>query len=134
VNGQWVRSFLNGRHRQEWRDIARTALDFVDALDRMDWNAAVDAMNREVDIRKAMTPDVLDEMGDALTAAAREIGCGARFTGAGAGGCLWALGAESAVAELRGIWERLLSQRSDARLLAAGLDTEGLRVDCRRRE
>lgn len=130
INGRWVRGFLAGEHRQRWREIADLTRRFSDALRHKDWPTAVEKMNRETDIRKALTPDVLDEVGEALVAAARRRGCGARFTGAGGGGCLWALGAEKAVSELRGDWNEILNRRKDARLLVSELDTAGLRVDC----
>jgi D-glycero-alpha-D-manno-heptose-7-phosphate kinase len=73
-----------------------------------------------------MTPQVLDDMGDRLVAAAFEAGCGARFTGAGGGGCLWAIGAADAMAALKPVWEKVLSGRPTAGLLACGVDANGV--------
>jgi D-glycero-alpha-D-manno-heptose-7-phosphate kinase len=73
-----------------------------------------------------MTPQVLDDMGDRLAAAAIEAGCGARFTGAGGGGCLWAIGAADAVAVLKPIWAKMLSGRPTAGLLACCVDASGV--------
>lgn len=134
INGRWVRAFLAGEERHRWRDIAVRTSEFAAALERRDLAAAVAAMNRETDLRRSMTPDVLDAMGEELVAAARHQGCAARFTGAGGGGCLWALGEENAVSRLRTDWETVLGGREDAARLAAGLDTVGLQVDCRRRK
>ncbi len=134
INRRWVRAFLAGKDRERWREIARLTRRFAAALEAGDLSAAGAAMNEETDIRKAMTPDVLDEVGNALAAAGRDMGCGVRFTGAGGGGCLWALGPRDPVAGLRTPWESILAGRPDGRLLDAPLDGEGLRVDCRVRE
>jgi D-glycero-alpha-D-manno-heptose-7-phosphate kinase len=126
VNSTWVRQFISGNGRENWHEIVRLTQDFAGAIARWDMPAAADAMNRETAIRKAMTPQVLDDMGDRLAAAASEAGCGARFTGAGGGGCLWAIGAADAMATLKPVWEKLLSERATAGLLACGVDTHGV--------
>ena len=75
-----------------------------------------------------MTPDVLDDMGEALLKSALSHHCGARFTGAGGGGCLWALGEADDIERLRLAWTEILSRRADARLLDAIVDPKGLEV------
>jgi D-glycero-alpha-D-manno-heptose-7-phosphate kinase len=85
-------------------------------------------MNRETGIRRRMTPDVLDALGRRLAAAACRCGCGARFTGAGGGGCLWAIGAADAILRLRPIWEEILSERPGARLLDTKPTGQGLKI------
>jgi D-glycero-alpha-D-manno-heptose-7-phosphate kinase len=94
-----------------------------------DYGAAADSMNRETAVRCRLTPDVLDDIGRRLVAAARRGGCGARFTGAGGGGCLWALGEADAVARLRPRWQEILDQRPGARLLDARVARQGLRIE-----
>jgi D-glycero-alpha-D-manno-heptose-7-phosphate kinase len=76
-----------------------------------------------------MTPGVLEPVGRRLAAAARRSGCGARFTGAGGGGCLWALGAADAMRVLEARWRELLDRSPGARLLHARPTAEGLRVE-----
>jgi D-glycero-alpha-D-manno-heptose-7-phosphate kinase len=83
-------------------------------------------MNQETDLRCDLTPDVLDKVGKLLVVSARNQACGARFTGAGGGGCIWAFGAPEDLAQLRPIWEDILSQRTAAKILNAGIDTVGL--------
>ncbi len=129
INGRWVRQFVSGRTRQPWEEIVRWTHRFVDALKRCDYGAAADAMNRETAVRRRLTPDVLDGIGRRLVAAARRGGCGARFTGAGGGGCLWALGEADAVARLRPRWQAILDQRPGARLLEARVARQGLRIE-----
>ena len=68
-------------------------------------------------------------MGIKLIQAAREQGCGGRFTGAGGGGCIWAIGEISAIDPLRNIWEKILSQNPEARLLNVQIDSDGLIVE-----
>jgi D-glycero-alpha-D-manno-heptose-7-phosphate kinase len=129
INGRWVRQFVSGRTRQPWVDIVRWTHRFVGALKRCDYGAAADSMNRETAVRRRLTPDVLDDIGRRLVAAARRGGCGARFTGAGGGGCLWALGEADAVERLRTRWQEILDQRPGARLLDARVAREGLRIE-----
>ena len=126
INGQWVARFLAGRDRQRWTEIAGIVHDFAGSLVRGDFEAAARLMNRETEIRMAMTPDVLDAFGRRLVRAAAASECGARFTGAGGGGCLWAIGEKAAVAKLRRRWSELLPARQGARLLDVGVDSDGL--------
>jgi D-glycero-alpha-D-manno-heptose-7-phosphate kinase len=129
INGRWVEQFLSGRRRPDWAEVAACVRVFREALLRGDFGAAAAAMNRETGIRRRMTPDVVDALGRRLCAAARRAGCGARFTGAGGGGCLWALGEPEAIAGLRPQWEAILAARRGARLLPAVIAAEGLRVE-----
>jgi len=55
-----------------------------------------------------------------------ENNCGARFTGAGGGGCIWALGQIEDIDKLKGIWERVLSNREHAHLLDIEIDAKGV--------
>ena len=83
-------------------------------------------MNKETAIRRKMTPEVLDDIGKALVESAKKKSCGARFTGAGGGGCIWALGQVEDIDKLKGTWEGILSARKDARLLSTKIDSQGL--------
>ncbi len=126
VNSTWVRQFITGNGRENWHEIVRLTHDFAAAIARWDMRAAADTMNRETAIRKAMTPQVLDNMGDRLAAAAVEAGCGARFTGAGGGGCLWAVGETDAITALKPGWEKILAGRPTAELLECRVDANGV--------
>jgi D-glycero-alpha-D-manno-heptose-7-phosphate kinase len=126
VNGKWVRQFLAGKYRGLWSEIIVCTQKFAAALMDRNLKEACLSMNRETAIRREMTPEVLDEMGVALVEAAMKCGCGARFTGAGGGGCLWALGEVEDIDKLKRTWEIILSTRNGARLLDARLDAEGL--------
>jgi len=129
INGTWIRQFLSGATRPQWIEIAACSRRFADALEKRDISGAVDAMNREMAIRKEMTPDVLDELGDRLAASARDGGCAARITGAGGGGCIWALGHPGDIQRLRPVWQDILASRQEARLLDCGIDTRGVTTE-----
>ncbi len=126
INGQWVSRFLAGRDRRRWVEIIEITHGFSDSLARKDFSEAARLMNLETEIRLAMTPDVLDPFGRRLAREAASLGCGARFAGAGGGGCLWAIGQEKAIESLRLRWEALLVERKGARLLDVGVDSRGL--------
>lgn len=126
INGTWVRQFVGGYHRQKWRQIVECSRQFVSALAIGDYQKAQDMMNRETEIRTVLTPDVLDVIGKQLVESAIRHGCGARFTGAGGGGCIWALGAPEALAALGSQWESILKDRQEAKILNTGVDYTGL--------
>lgn len=127
INGTWVRQFIRGEHRDIWHQMARYTHQFVAAIAERDFSKALDAMNRETSLRRQLTPDVLDAVGVQLVDAAVSGGCGARFTGAGGGGCVWALGDEHQMAGLRPIWQDIVDrQEGDACLLETTIDTNGV--------
>lgn len=133
INGTWVRQFLAGQNRPLWAQVADCVRRFSRALKDGQWAAAAAAMNEETAIRRTMTPEVLDDMGAALVDAAVGCGCGGRFTGAGGGGCLWAVGASGAIERLRREWRSILDRRPEAQLLAVKPDWEGLTIASRPR-
>jgi D-glycero-alpha-D-manno-heptose-7-phosphate kinase len=55
--------------------------------------------------------------------------CGARFTGAGGGGCIWALGDVKYIDSLRPIWEEILLSEKEGCLLEPKIDSQGLVVN-----
>ena len=128
INSQWVKQFIAGRHRKKWIEICSYTQKFVDAMGDLNYKAAADWMNKEVALRKTMTPGVLDSMGNKLAAAAVDNDCGARFTGAGGGGCVWALGEIENIDTLRRIWENILKRRKDAFVLDSSINSSGVTV------
>ncbi len=128
VNSRWAHDFISGRHRKAWRRIAAYTREFIHAVGAGDYTAAAASMNREMALRKMMTPDVLDDMGRALVRTAAKRRCGARFTGAGGGGCVWAVGRRKDIDRLQPEWRRLLSRGGTSRLLDFNIDTRGLTV------
>jgi D-glycero-alpha-D-manno-heptose-7-phosphate kinase len=126
INKKWVRQFLAGKNRELWAEIVACTQKFAEALTALNFKDASVLMNREVAIRRKMTPEVLDDVGEELVDSAVKNNCGARFTGAGGGGCIWALGEIEEIDNLKRIWEKVLSSRKDARLLDVTIDSEGL--------
>jgi D-glycero-alpha-D-manno-heptose-7-phosphate kinase len=129
INGTWVRQFLSGKGRDDWNRIIDCVRRFSTALDSGQWRMAAQAMNEETAIRRSMTPEVLDAVGAKLVDAAIARECGGRFTGAGGGGCLWAVGEAEAIEMLRGDWQSIMAKHADAAFLAAEIDTEGLKIE-----
>ena len=128
INGRWVKQFLCGRNRNLWADIIACTRQFAKALAERNYKLAAAHMNRETGIRRKMTPDVLDTVGERLTGIALQNDCAARFTGAGGGGCLWALGEIEDIDRLRPLWHESLSSHKEACLLDAGIDSKGVIV------
>lgn len=128
INSRWVQQFLSGKFRRLWGEIVLCTRQFIAAVADRNYLLAAELMNRETAIRQKMTPDVLDEIGIQLTQAAVAHNCGARFTGAGGGGCIWALGEVKHIDSLRAIWEEILSSENEAFLLDSKIDSQGLVV------
>ena len=128
INGKWVKQFLAGNHRNRWAEIVACTHQFVTALSERNYQQAAIHMNRETALRRKMTPDVLDSVGERLVQIALQNNCGARFTGAGGGGCMWALGETEDIDRLRSMWEESLSTRKEACLLDVKIDTLGVRL------
>jgi D-glycero-alpha-D-manno-heptose-7-phosphate kinase len=128
INRRWVQQFLTGKFRGSWAEIIACTRQFVGHLADRNYMKAAELMNRETAIRRKMTPDVLDGIGVQLMRTAVSHNCGARFTGAGGGGCIWALGEVKHIDSLRPIWEEILSSEKEGSLLDAKIDSQGLVV------
>ena len=100
---------------------------FAMALKNRQWERAAHLLKEEMAVRMEITPDALIPITKKLIEQAEEKGCGARFTGAGAGGCVWALGEPDSIQRLRSIWIKTLSPYRDARILHCEIDPVGAR-------
>ncbi len=129
VNRKWVEQFLAGKYRSQWIEIITCTQGFAESLAAEDLSRAIDWMNKETAIRRQMTPEVLDAVGKRLVKEALRNKCGARFTGAGGGGCIWALGSPGRMEALRNRWQQVLASVPTARLLASDIDAHGVRVE-----
>jgi D-glycero-alpha-D-manno-heptose-7-phosphate kinase len=129
INSRWVHQFLSGKFRDSWAEIVACTRQFVNHLADRNYMKAAELMNRETAIRRKMTPEVLDAIGVQLVETAVAHNCGARFTGAGGGGCIWALGDVKDIDSLRPIWEEILSSEKEGRLLDLTIDSQGLVVN-----
>ncbi|MBC2717508.1 MAG: galactokinase [Desulfobacteraceae bacterium] len=126
INSRWVKQFISGECRTQWVEIVNCTLSFADAFVSFNIEEAVKQLNRETAIRVEMTPDVLDDTGSQLVHSALDHNCGARFTGAGGGGCIWALGPDDKISELKIAWDKILSERKEACLLDINIDKNGV--------
>ena len=128
INSRWLKQFLRGEYRSLWAEIIACTRQFTDALAKRDYAGAAVLMNRETAMRREMTPDVLDEVGQRLADLALQNDCGARFTGAGGGGCLWAVGEIENIDRLRSLWQESLLDVREACLLDLQIDAGGVSV------
>ncbi len=126
INRQWVDSFLRGETRKIFEHIAELTKEFSSAAKKRNYRQAADLMNRETRLRLEMTPDVLDNTGKILFESAVNSNCGARFTGAGGGGCLWAIGEKDAIDLLKQRWQDILSTIEGAKILDTKIDNKGI--------
>jgi len=128
INSRWIKQFLSGRFRREWGEIISCTKKFIDSLKEHNYKDASEFMLRETAIRIEMTPDVLDSLGKKLVDTAIQNHCGARFTGAGGGGCIWAIGESKDINSLKEVWREMLLEREEAFLLDATIDSKGLEI------
>ncbi|HCY83707.1 MAG TPA: galactokinase, partial [Desulfobacteraceae bacterium] len=129
INGQWVRMFKAGTAYHQFEQIADITRNFYAALASGQYGLAGELMIRETEIRSELTPEVLDKTGKRMFEKAKAVHCGARFTGAGGGGCLWAVGEPKDIRTLRTEWQTILDRVENGRLLDTSIDTSGIRKE-----
>lgn len=128
VNRTWTQGFLTGEKRLIWEEINKLTRRLGEALEAGQWASAAENLIAETELRLALTPEVLTETGLALFSAAKEAGVGARFTGAGGGGCLWAIGPKKGIEALKPRWAEILATCPKGRLLPSKLNRTGLKI------
>ncbi|MBU8848772.1 MAG: galactokinase [Desulfobacterales bacterium] len=126
INKQWVDSFVCGETRSVFEKIAGLTKEFSKAVKTCNFRQAADLMIQETKLRLEMTPDVLDKAGKKLFEKAMDCDCGARFTGAGGGGCLWAIGDIADIETLKPLWQDILGSVKDAKILDANIENKGI--------
>ncbi len=126
VNKQWVNGFISGRNRSIFEKIAETTKKFYKAVGAKEFALAAGLMIQETELRLGLTPDVLDKTGKKLFERSRQMNCGARFTGAGGGGCVWAIGEASDIDRLSIEWAGILEPVEHAALLDTKIDSNGI--------
>ncbi|PIE62924.1 MAG: galactokinase [Desulfobacter postgatei] len=128
VNSRWVNEFKSGRAYDAFEQISGLTRQFTTALAAFSFKKAGQLMNQETALRCEMTPDVLDNTGIMLWEAAKAQGCGARFTGAGGGGCLWAIGEKAEIDKLNTQWRKILDPIDGAMVLDTAIDPNGILI------
>ena len=128
INKQWVEGFIQGDNRETFKKIVEITKDFYLAVKRKNFGLAGQLMVQETRLRLEMTPEVLDNTGKKLFERAVELNCGARFTGAGGGGCLWAIGEKDNILDLAIAWQKILKPVAGATLLDTSIDKNGILI------
>ena len=127
TNHQWVNDFLSGKTRSGWIKANGAVHSFAQAIQARDWDQAAFFLREEMALRREITPEALDDVTEKMVTTAESVGCGGRFAGAGAGGSVWALGRKANITALRQKWQGLLVPIKEAKILDAGIDSEGVR-------
>lgn len=127
INRSWINDFLSGITRAGWTKVNEIVRRLTEAIKEEDWNRAANLLRDEMAVRREITPDALIPMTEKLVDQAEGSGCGARFTGAGAGGSIWALGEVEKIRDLKKIWEPTLDSIKGARILDCKIDPIGVR-------
>ncbi|WP_321491949.1 galactokinase [uncultured Desulfobacter sp.] len=128
INSRWVNTFKSGKACDAFERISVLTRQFAEALGAFSFKEAARLMNQETAVRCEMTPDVLDNTGIKLWESAKAQGCGARFTGAGGGGCLWAIGEAPDIDKLKTQWQKILDPIDGAMILDTAIDPQGILV------
>jgi D-glycero-alpha-D-manno-heptose-7-phosphate kinase len=129
TNRRWIRDFLSGRTRTGWLKVNETVRRFGRAVEARDWRQAAALIREEMSVRREITPEALTPVTAELIETAENAGCGARFTGAGAGGSLWAIGDVDRIDTLRRIWETRLVKIKGAAILDCQVDPSGVKQE-----
>ncbi len=128
INRSWIDEFLSGRTRKGWLRANQIVTQLAAALHVKDWTEAARLLREEMAVRREITPDALIPVTEALVSDAELSGCGARFTGAGGGGSVWALGERGKIEELRERWVSRLGGIRGAEILECRVDGRGVMV------
>jgi D-glycero-alpha-D-manno-heptose-7-phosphate kinase len=127
INRSWIKGFLSGETRQGWISANKTTHKLAHAIGRKNWKGAAAFMKEEMDLRKKITPHALIPITGKLIRLAEGTGCGARFTGAGAGGSVWALGGTKNIRDLKVLWQGVLNPIRKAGVLECSVDSSGVK-------
>lgn len=126
TNRRWIKDFLSGKTRKGWIETNRVVHSLARAIKERQWGRAADLLKQELHLRKAFTPEALIPVTSLLIQQAEQAVCGARFSGAGAGGCVWALGGTSGIETLKEMWEKTLNKVDGAKVLSCSVDPKGV--------
>ena len=127
TNKKWINDFLSGKTRPGWSKANEIVQEFARALMQKDWLEAAALLRKEMIIRKKITPEALIPETENLIHQAERAGCGARFSGAGAGGSIWAIGRKKDISQLKHEWEKTLARSPGGHIIECQVDPEGVR-------
>jgi D-glycero-alpha-D-manno-heptose-7-phosphate kinase len=127
VNREWLSDFLGGKNRKLWFLINQNTYDFAQALRDAKWRLAGQFLARESELRGNISTAMVPGHATGLLEQAVSAGCGARFAGAGGGGCVWAIGETDKIARLKEAWALQLGEMGGW-LLPATVTARGVTV------
>ncbi len=127
INRTWINDFLSGETRSGWVKVNEVVDSLAAAIKTKEWDKAARLLREELAIRRDITPDALIPLTEELVDRAENLGCGARFAGAGGGGTVWALGKLDRIRKLRKIWEGILAPIKGGKILECEIDPMGMR-------
>jgi D-glycero-alpha-D-manno-heptose-7-phosphate kinase len=127
INRTWISDFLSGKTRSSWVKVNEVVDVLAATIKAKEWDQAAHLLRKEMAIRREITPDALIPLTEELVDRAENLGCGARFAGAGGGGTVWALGELDRIRDLRKIWEGILAPVKGGRILECEIDPIGMR-------
>ena len=133
VNVRQVAGFFDGSARPQWLRINEIGSEFAYALKELDWEKAGKLITEEHLIRCDLVPERRTETAKTLQDIALKNGsAGFATTGAGKGGCVWALAANSDEAtRIRAEWNGALAglPLPEAKILPVKIAPQGLVVE-----
>jgi len=129
INRSWIQEFLEGKTRSGWIAVNGIVNRLARHLKEREWKEGAKALRDEVAIRKEITPQAFTPIISRLIQESEEMGCGARFAGAGGGGAVWALGEIDDIHRLRQRWAHILKGTREGRMLECAIDPVGVREE-----
>ncbi len=108
-------------------ELSAQARRFADSINDRNYRAAGECLAEEYRLRSTLVP-VTDREDLELIKMGSAIGCGVSVTGRGGGGCIWAIGEKSDIADLRRLWSAVFERRGRGALLPAKVTKKGLDV------
>ena len=127
TNRVWVEKFLAGQTRSGWIEVNNIVNRLANNLKIGEWKEASKDLIKEVAIRREITPEAFTPVIDSLIQESENVGCGARFAGAGGGGSLWALGDIENINKLRSSWAKILQETQKGKILKCSIDPSGVK-------
>ena len=125
TNRKWIDDFFSGQTRMEWINVNEIVKNLASAIMAQQWENAAAFLREEMVLRKKITPEALIPVTSKLIEQAELAECGARFTGAGAGGSLWAIGGKKNIQQLKKYWKSALASVKNGKILDCEVDPKG---------
>jgi D-glycero-alpha-D-manno-heptose-7-phosphate kinase len=114
---------------RNFEQIAAIAHDMRGALEKADWNEVARLLREEWAHRRKNAPGITTPLMDRLVQVTKRAGAvGAKFCGAGGGGCAFFLVEPGAKERVSGIIEKEIAKEASARILPVTVAPQGVKV------